>query len=93
MVSYVDRHVQNELFILHGVLGEFLRAQSALKGHCTTQVVIGGVDLLICSKWLLTSVDNIILIMIYLTFQYYASLSNSNMSFDGSNNSLKPMAQ
>jgi len=39
MVSYVDRHVQNELFILHGVLGEFLRAQSALKGHYLFEVV------------------------------------------------------
>ena len=49
--------------------------------------------LLSCSKWPLRSVLNIILIIIYLTFQYWASLSYSKMSFFGSSNSLKAIAQ
>ena len=50
-------------------------------------------NLLILVKWLATSVNNIIFVMIYLTFQYYASLNNSNISFFGSNNSLNAIAQ
>jgi hypothetical protein len=45
------------------------------------------------SKWLAMSVFKIILVMIYLTFQYYASESSSKMSFLGSKSSLKAMAQ
>ena len=44
-------------------------------------------------KWFEISDERIILVIIYRTFQYYASDSNSNMSFWGSSNNLNAIAQ
>lgn len=45
------------------------------------------------SKCFEMSLDKIILMMIALTFQYCASLSNSKTSFYGSSSNLKAIAQ
>jgi len=50
-------------------------------------------NLLIYVKWFEISDERIILVIIYRTFQYYASDSNSNMSFWGSSNNLNAIAQ
>ena len=39
MVSYIDRHVEDQLLVFHGVLRELLGAQAALKGHYLFEVV------------------------------------------------------
>jgi len=44
-------------------------------------------------KWFEMSLDRIIFTIIYLTFQYWASLNSSKTSFCGSSKSLKAIAQ